>query len=126
MTMVKLLIAKTGACCAGSDINDARLVASQLDIPHYVLDYESKFKEQVMDDFADEYLAGRTPIPCVKCNQTVKFTDLFKMSKDLNADALATGHYVQRVEGKMVLNFTGVMIMKRINHIFFLQPQKIN
>ena len=93
-------IEKKGACCAGSDINDARLVASQLDIPHYVLDYESKFKEQVMDDFADEYLAGRTPIPCVKCNQTVKFTDLFKMSKDLNADALATGHYVQRVEGK--------------------------
>ena len=100
-------IEKKGACCAGSDINDARLVASQLDIPHYVLDYESKFKEQVMDDFADEYLAGRTPIPCVKCNQTVKFTDLFKMSKDLNADVLA-------------------MIMKRINHIFFLQPQKIN
>ena len=66
------------------------LVASQLDIPHYVLDYESKFKEQVIDDFADEYLAGRTPIPCVKCNQTVKFTDLFKMSKDLNADALAS------------------------------------
>ena len=93
-------IEKKGACCAGSDINDARLVASQLDIPHYVLDYESKFKEQVMDDFADEYLAGRTPIPCVKCNQTVKFTDLFKMSKDLNADVLATGHYVQRVEGE--------------------------
>jgi len=93
-------IEKKGACCAGSDINDARLVASQLDIPHYVLDYESKFKEQVIDDFADEYLAGRTPIPCVKCNQTVKFTDLFKMSKDLNADALATGHYVQRVEGE--------------------------
>ena len=93
-------VQKKGACCAGSDINDARQVATQLDIPHYVLDYESKFKDQVIDDFADEYLAGRTPIPCVKCNQTVKFTDLFKMAKDLKADALATGHYVQRVIGK--------------------------
>jgi len=71
-----------------------------LDIPHYVLDYESKFRDQVIDDFADEYIAGKTPIPCVRCNQTVKFTDLFKMAKDLNADALATGHYVQRVVGK--------------------------
>ena len=93
-------IQKKGACCAGSDINDARDVATQLNIPHYVLDYETKFKDQVIDDFADEYLAGRTPIPCVRCNQTVKFTDLFKMAKDLNADALATGHYVQRVVGK--------------------------
>ena len=93
-------VEKKGACCAGSDINDARQVATQLDIPHYVLDYESKFKDQVIDNFADEYLAGRTPIPCVKCNQTVKFTDLFKMAKDLKADALATGHYVQRVIGK--------------------------
>jgi len=93
-------VQKKGACCAGSDINDARDVATQLNIPHYVLDYETKFKDQVIDDFADEYLAGRTPIPCVRCNQTVKFTDLFKMAKDLNADALATGHYVQRVVGK--------------------------
>ena len=94
------VVQKKGACCAGSDINDARQVATQLNIPHYVLDYESKFKDQVIDDFADEYLAGRTPIPCVKCNQTVKFTDLFKMAKNLKADALATGHYVQRVIGK--------------------------
>ena len=93
-------VQKKGACCAGSDINDARDVATQLNIPHYVLDYETKFKDQVIDNFADEYLAGRTPIPCVRCNQTVKFTDLFKMAKDLNADALATGHYVQRVVGK--------------------------
>ena len=95
-----MAVQKKGACCAGSDINDARDVATQLNIPHYVLDYETKFKDQVIDDFADEYLAGRTPIPCVRCNQTVKFTDLFKMAKDLNADALATGHYVQRVVGK--------------------------
>ena len=90
-------VQRKGACCAGSDISDARQVASNLGIPHYVLDYETKFKEQVMDEFADEYLAGRTPIPCIRCNQTVKFTDLFNMAKDLNADALATGHYVQRV-----------------------------
>ena len=89
-----MAIQKKGACCAGSDINDAREVANQLNIPHYVLDYETKFKDQVIDDFADEYIAGKTPIPCVRCNQTVKFTDLFKMAKDLNADALATGHYV--------------------------------
>ncbi len=95
-----MAIQKKGACCAGSDINDAREVANQLNIPHYVLDYESKFRDQVIDDFADEYLAGKTPIPCVRCNQTVKFTDLFKMAKNLNADALATGHYVQRVVGK--------------------------
>ena len=95
-----MAIQKKGACCAGSDINDAREVAHQLNIPHYVLDYESKFRDQVIDNFADEYIAGKTPIPCVRCNQTVKFTDLFKMAKDLNADALATGHYVQRVVGK--------------------------
>jgi len=93
-------IQRKGACCAGSDITDARQVASNLGIPHYVLDYETKFKEQVIDEFADEYLAGRTPIPCVRCNQTVKFTDLFNMAKDLKADALATGHYVQRVMGE--------------------------
>ena len=93
-------VQRQGACCAGSDINDARQVASSLGIPHYVLDYETKFKEQVIDEFADEYLAGRTPIPCVRCNQTVKFTDLFNMAKDLKADALATGHYVQRVMGE--------------------------
>ena len=93
-------VQRKGACCAGSDISDARQVASNLGIPHYVLDYETKFKEQVMDEFADEYLAGRTPIPCIRCNQTVKFTDLFNMAKDLKADALATGHYVQRVMGE--------------------------
>ena len=85
-----------GACCAGADIHDARQVAARLDIPHYVLDYETLFKQQVMDDFADSYLAGHTPIPCVKCNQTVKFKDLLTTAKELGANCLATGHYVQR------------------------------
>ncbi len=89
---------KKGACCAGKDIYDAKRVAQQLGFKHYVLDYESVFKQEVMDDFADSYLRGQTPIPCVKCNQSVKFRDLFKMAKDLGADALATGHYVQRID----------------------------
>ena len=87
-------------CCAGQDILDARRVADGIGMPHYVLDYESRFKAAVMDDFADTYLAGETPIPCVKCNQTVKFRDLLKTARDLGADALATGHYVRRVEGQ--------------------------
>ena len=86
-----------GACCVGSDIHDARSVAARLNIPHYVLDYESLFKQQVMEDFADSYLKGHTPIPCVRCNQTVKFKDLLKTAQELGADCLATGHYVQRV-----------------------------
>lgn len=93
-------IQKKGACCAGQDIHDARDVADQIGIPHYVLDYESKFRQQVMDDFADTYLTGSTPIPCIRCNQTVKFSDLLKTSKDLGADCLATGHYIRRCQGK--------------------------
>ncbi len=88
---------KKGACCAGQDIHDARRVAEALGIPHYVLDYESRFREQVMDDFADTYLKGATPIPCVRCNQTVKFKDLLATAKDLGADCMATGHYIRRV-----------------------------
>ena len=87
---------KKGACCAGSDINDARLVASQLDIPHYVLNYENLFKDKVMEDFADSYLRGETPIPCIRCNQTVKFTDMVERAKQLGASAMATGHYIRR------------------------------
>ncbi len=87
---------KSGACCAGQDIHDARRVAEALGIPHYVLDYESRFRQQVMEDFADTYLKGSTPIPCVRCNQTVKFKDLLATAKDLGADAMATGHYIRR------------------------------
>lgn len=92
-------VGKKGACCAGQDIYDARQVAERLGFPHYVLDYESKFKNAVIDDFADSYMQGFTPIPCVRCNQTVKFQDLLKEAKDLDADAMATGHYVRRVQG---------------------------
>jgi tRNA-specific 2-thiouridylase len=90
---------KPGACCAGQDIHDARRVADMIGFPHYVLDYESRFRHAVMEDFADTYLAGATPIPCVRCNQTVKFKDLKRVAEDLGADCLATGHYVQRLEG---------------------------
>lgn len=92
-------LAKKGACCAGQDIHDARRVSEEMGFPHYVLDYESKFREAVIDEFAEQYLAGATPIPCVRCNQTVKFRDLLATAKDLDADCLATGHYIQRKEG---------------------------
>jgi len=88
-------IAKKGACCAGQDIHDARQVAQKLGMPHYVLDYESRFVDGVINDFVDSYLAGETPIPCVKCNQTVKFADLLSQARALGADALVTGHYVE-------------------------------
>ncbi|MDF1790849.1 MAG: tRNA 2-thiouridine(34) synthase MnmA [Thalassobaculaceae bacterium] len=92
-------VGRKGACCAGQDIHDASLVAERIGIPHYVLDYESRFRESVIDDFADSYLRGETPIPCVRCNQTVKFRDLLATARDLGAEALATGHYVRRVAG---------------------------
>ena len=86
-----------GTCCAGKDIYDAKKVCDQLDIKHEVFNYESIFKEEVMEKFADSYVKGETPVPCIDCNQTVKFRDLFKSAKNLNADALATGHYVKRI-----------------------------
>ncbi|MGD9965976.1 MAG: tRNA 2-thiouridine(34) synthase MnmA [Hyphomonadaceae bacterium] len=92
-------INKPGACCAGQDIHDARRVADAMGFPHYVLDYESRFRHAVMEDFADTYLAGATPIPCVRCNQTVKFKDLKRVAEDLGADCLVTGHYVRRLDG---------------------------
>lgn len=90
---------KKGACCAGQDIHDARLAAETLGIPHYVLDYESRFRDAVIDQFADSYLMGRTPVPCIRCNQTVKFRDLLDVARDLGAEAMATGHYVRRAVG---------------------------
>jgi len=90
---------RKGACCAGSDIHDARRVADRLGIPHYVIDAEARFRSAVIDDFADSYAAGRTPVPCVRCNQSVKFTDLLALTADLGAGFMATGHYVRRVDG---------------------------
>ncbi len=90
---------KKGACCAGQDIHDARLAAETLGIPHYVLDYESRFRDAVIDQFADSYLRGETPVPCIRCNQTVKFRDLLDVARDLGAEAMATGHYVRRAVG---------------------------
>ncbi len=90
-------IAKSKQCCSGQDIMDAKRVAQKLDIEHKILYYQNKFKQGVIDNFVDSYLKGETPIPCVQCNQTVKFKDLFEVSKDLNADALITGHYVKSV-----------------------------
>ena len=92
-------VGRKGACCAGQDIYDARRVADALGVPHYVLDYQSRFQASVIDDFADSYVAGETPIPCVRCNQRVKFRDLLETARELGADALATGHYARRVAG---------------------------
>jgi tRNA-specific 2-thiouridylase len=93
-----IALQKKGACCAGQDIYDARQVSDRIGIPHYVLDYEGRFSQDVMEDFADSYLRGETPIPCVRCNQRVKFRDLLNTARDLGADALATGHYVRRFQ----------------------------
>ncbi|MCA0246640.1 MAG: tRNA 2-thiouridine(34) synthase MnmA [Proteobacteria bacterium] len=93
-------VGKAGACCAGQDIRDARQVADRLGIPHYVLDYENRFRSEVMESFADAYARGETPVPCIACNRTVKFRDLLRTARDLGAEALATGHYVRRVAGE--------------------------
>ncbi|EYD71770.1 tRNA 2-thiouridine(34) synthase MnmA [Limimaricola hongkongensis] len=92
-------LAKKGACCAGRDIHDARRVAESMGFPHYVLDYENTFREAVIDEFADSYLAGATPVPCIRCNERVKFKDLLATAKDLDADCMATGHYIRREMG---------------------------
>ncbi|QYK40093.1 MAG: tRNA 2-thiouridine(34) synthase MnmA [Paracoccaceae bacterium] len=92
-------LAKKGACCAGRDIHDARRVAETMGFPHYVLDYENTFREAVIDEFADAYLAGATPVPCIRCNERVKFKDLLETAKDLDADCMATGHYIRRRMG---------------------------
>ncbi|NBD29492.1 MAG: tRNA 2-thiouridine(34) synthase MnmA [Alphaproteobacteria bacterium] len=92
-------LAKKGACCAGRDIHDARRVAEEMGFPHYVLDYENIFQEAVIDEFADSYLGGATPVPCIRCNERVKFKDLLETARDLEADCMATGHYIQRKMG---------------------------
>src|SRR3972149_6217768 len=92
-------VSRPGSCCAGADIRDARRVADALGIPHYVLDYEARFRKEVVDDFADTYLSGATPIPCVRCNQKIKFRDLLDTARDLGAAALATGHYARQSMG---------------------------
>ncbi|MEZ5715169.1 MAG: tRNA 2-thiouridine(34) synthase MnmA [Paracoccaceae bacterium] len=92
-------LAKKGACCAGIDIHDARRVAETMGFPHYVLDYENIFRDAVIEEFADSYLAGATPVPCIRCNERVKFKDLLETARDLDADCMATGHYIQRKEG---------------------------
>src|SRR5690348_17976565 len=97
---------RKGACCAGRDIHDARAVAERLGIPHYVLDYEQRFKEAVIDRFAESYVAGETPVPCVECNQAIKFRDLLVTARELGAAVLATGHYVasrRRADGRRAL-----------------------
>ncbi|MCC8417232.1 MAG: tRNA 2-thiouridine(34) synthase MnmA [Rickettsia endosymbiont of Bryobia graminum] len=116
---------KKNACCAGQDIYDAKMVAAKLNIPHYVLDYESRFKESVIDDFADSYIRGETPLPCVKCNQSVKFKDLLKVAKDLGADCLATGHYVRKIEGKDGVELhTGIDPSKDQSYFLFATTYK--
>ena len=92
-------LSRKGACCAGVDIHDARRIAESLNFPHYVLNYENIFKEKVIDEFADSYLAGATPVPCIRCNERIKFKDLLETAKDLNADCMATGHYIRRKRG---------------------------
>ncbi|MDB2697495.1 tRNA 2-thiouridine(34) synthase MnmA [Alphaproteobacteria bacterium] len=116
---------KKGACCAGSDINDARLVADKLQIPHYVLNYENIFQDKVMEDFADSYLRGETPIPCVRCNQTVKFTDMFERAKRLGASAMATGHYIRRKnKSGMPSLYKGIDDLKDQSYFLFATTKK--
>lgn len=115
---------KKGACCAGQDVYDAQMAAEKIGIPHYVLNYESIFKNAVMNDFVDGYLRGETPIPCVRCNQKVKFQDLFKVAKDLGADCLATGHYVRRLAGNYKAELhSGVEKSKDQSYFLFTTTQ---
>src|ERR1700732_1860950 len=92
-------LSRKGACCAGQDVRDAARVAERLGIPHYVLDYEARFRKAVIEDFAESYRRGETPIPCIRCNERIKFRDLLTTARDLGASALATGHYARRVRG---------------------------
>ena len=118
-------LAKKGACCAGQDIQDARRVANMMNFPHYVLDYENSFKSAVIDEFADSYLAGATPIPCIRCNERVKFKDLLETAKDLEADCMATGHYIQRKIGpKGAELHTAIDLQKDQSYFLFSTTQQ--
>ncbi|SEP61332.1 tRNA (5-methylaminomethyl-2-thiouridylate)-methyltransferase [Faunimonas pinastri] len=116
---------RSGSCCAGRDIHDARRVAEQLEIPHYVLDYESRFREAVIQPFAESYAAGETPVPCISCNQTVKFSDLLGTARQLGAAAMATGHYVRSagVNGKQAL-FRPVDLDRDQSYFLFATTQE--
>ena len=116
---------KKGACCAGQDIYDAQIAAEKIGIPHYVLNYETLFKQSVIDDFADSYIRGETPLPCVQCNQRVKFADLFKVAKELGAEKLATGHYVQKFVNNGIAELhKGHDISKDQSYFLFTITQK--
>ena len=117
-------INKKGACCAGRDIKDAKRIAEKIGIPHYVFDYESEFKKNVIDDFARSYLNGETPIPCVRCNETVKFNDLLKAAKQMNSDCLATGHYVRRKLGLHGVELHRALNEKKDQSYFLFSTQK--
>lgn len=118
-------ISKSKTCCAGKDVYDAKMVAAKINIPHYLLDYESKFREEVVEDFVESYIQGETPLPCVRCNQSVKFKDLLKFTKELGADALATGHYVRAVmEGNKTIMLKGVDHSKDQSYFLFATTQE--
>ena len=117
-------LAKKGACCAGQDIQDARRVADIMNFPHYVLNYENSFKKSVIDEFAESYLAGATPVPCIRCNERVKFKDLLETAKDLGADCMATGHYIQRKLGPVGIELhTAADIQKDQSYFLFSTTQ---
>ena len=113
-------------CCAGQDILDAKRVSENIDINHKILFYQKKFKKEVIDSFIDSYAAGETPIPCIQCNQTVKFRDLFKYAKDLKADALVTGHYVHRVQKNGHANMYRAKDKNRDQSYFLFSTHKNN
>lgn len=118
-------IQRKGTCCAGQDIYDARTVADRIGIPHYVLNYESKFRESVIDKFADSYIAGETPVPCISCNQTVKFSDLLAASRDLGAQVMATGHYVStRMVGNHMAMFRPIDKNRDQSYFLFATTQE--
>ena len=121
-------LAKKGACCAGVDIHDARRVAEEMGFPHYVLDYENIFKDAVIDEFADSYLAGATPVPCIRCNERVKFKDLLETARDLEADCMATGHYIQRKSGAAgpELHMAADHVRDQSYFLFSTTPQQLD